>query len=93
MDGTRRRVLYQLNSRWIYGKIVSGFKPWAHDFLLILCVSEQPLLHAAVFLLQMAAVSLLARKYNQYYGQRPGKTGAKPSDIFVYTDNAQSSRR
>jgi len=22
MDGTRRRVLYQLNSRWIYGKIV-----------------------------------------------------------------------
>jgi len=51
MDGTRRRVLYQLNSRWIYGKI--------------------PLLHAAVFLLQMAAVSLLARKYNSYYAQRP----------------------
>ncbi|KAL6703191.1 hypothetical protein ACN47E_010120 [Coniothyrium glycines] len=51
MDSTRRRVLYQLNSRWIYGKI--------------------PLLHAAVFLLQMAAVSLLARKYNSYYAQRP----------------------
>jgi len=48
---SRRRLLYQLNSRWIYGKI--------------------PLLHAAVFLLQMAAVSLLARKYNSYYASRP----------------------
>ncbi|KAH7397064.1 hypothetical protein BKA66DRAFT_231709 [Pyrenochaeta sp. MPI-SDFR-AT-0127] len=51
METSRRRVLYQLNSRWIYGKI--------------------PLLHAAVFLVQMAAVSLLARKYNSYYAQRP----------------------
>ncbi|PSN72983.1 hypothetical protein BS50DRAFT_513931 [Corynespora cassiicola Philippines] len=51
MENTRRRVLYQLNSRWIYGKI--------------------PLLHAAVFLLQMAAVSLLTRKFNSYYAQRP----------------------
>jgi hypothetical protein len=36
--------------------------------------SHQPLLHAAVFLVQMAAVSLLARKYNSYYAQRPGRT-------------------
>ncbi|EUC37653.1 hypothetical protein COCCADRAFT_33179 [Bipolaris zeicola 26-R-13] len=49
--GTRHRLLYQLNSRWIYGKI--------------------PLLHSVVFLLQMAAVSLLTRKYNQYYAARP----------------------
>ncbi|KAF2199922.1 hypothetical protein GQ43DRAFT_375095 [Delitschia confertaspora ATCC 74209] len=30
-----------------------------------------PLLHAAVFLLQMAAVSLLTRKFNSYYARRP----------------------
>jgi len=51
IENTRRRLLYQLNSRWIYGKI--------------------PLLHAAVFLLQMAAVSLLTRKFNSYYAKRP----------------------
>ncbi|KAK7193539.1 Mpv17/PMP22 family protein (vacuolar membrane protein) [Paraphaeosphaeria sporulosa] len=51
IEGTRRRFLYHLNSRWIYGKV--------------------PLLHAAVFLLQMAAVSLLTRKFNSYYAQRP----------------------
>ncbi|KAF2657521.1 hypothetical protein K491DRAFT_323711 [Lophiostoma macrostomum CBS 122681] len=51
IENTRRRLLYQLNSRWIYGKV--------------------PLLHAAVFLLQMAAVSLLTRKFNSYYAKRP----------------------
>jgi hypothetical protein len=30
MDGTGRRVLYQLNSRWIYGKIVSDTAFDAH---------------------------------------------------------------
>ncbi|KAL5415325.1 hypothetical protein PMIN06_000359 [Paraphaeosphaeria minitans] len=51
IEGSRRRFLYHLNSRWVYGKV--------------------PLLHAAVFLLQMAAVSLLTRKFNSYYAQRP----------------------
>jgi len=51
MNSSRQKLLYQLNSRWIYGKI--------------------PLLHAVVFLIQMAAVSLLVRKYNGYYAQRP----------------------
>lgn len=51
IENTRRRLLHQLNSRWIYGKI--------------------PLLHAAVFLLQMAAVSILTRKFNSYYAKRP----------------------
>lgn len=51
MPEATRRLLYQLNSRWIYGKI--------------------PLLHSTVFLLQIMAVSLIARKYNSYYGQRP----------------------
>jgi len=51
IEGSRRRLLYTLNSRWIYGKI--------------------PLLHAAIFLLQMAAVSLLTRKFNSYYASRP----------------------
>jgi hypothetical protein len=37
-------------------------------------LSQQPLLHAVVFLVQMAAVSFLARKYNGYYAQRPGET-------------------
>ena len=53
IEGSRRRLLYTLNSRWIYGKV--------------------PLLHAAIFLLQMAAVSLLTRKFNSYYASRPGK--------------------
>jgi hypothetical protein len=35
MDGTRRRVLYQLNSRWIYGKIVSDTTFDAHEISLI----------------------------------------------------------
>lgn len=30
-----------------------------------------PLLHAAVFLLQMAAVSILTRKFNSYYASKP----------------------
>lgn len=51
IENTRRRLLYQLNSRWIYGKF--------------------PLLHAAIFLLQMAAVSLLTRKFSTYYEKRP----------------------
>jgi hypothetical protein len=51
IEGSRRRLLYTLNSRWIYGKI--------------------PLLHACVFLLEMAAVSLLTRKFNSYYSKRP----------------------
>lgn len=69
IEGTRRRFLYHLNSRWIYGKVVSRTKrrPLAHKLTLV-----QPLLHAAVFLLQMAAVSLLTRKFNSYYAQRPG---------------------
>ncbi|KAF2746396.1 hypothetical protein M011DRAFT_445152 [Sporormia fimetaria CBS 119925] len=51
IEHTRRRLLHQLNSRWIYGKI--------------------PLLHALIFLLQMAAVSFLTRKFNSYYAKRP----------------------
>ena len=34
MDSTRRRVLYQLNSRWIYGKIVRTLALWPTDGLL-----------------------------------------------------------
>ena len=71
MDSSRRRLLYHLNSRWIYGKIVREAPPLrAPTLTWRFC---QPLLHAAVFLVQMAAVSLLARKYNSYYAQRPGR--------------------
>ena len=31
----------------------------------------QPLLHTTVFLFQIMAVSLIARKYNGYYAKRP----------------------
>ncbi|KAL2353876.1 hypothetical protein BJ546DRAFT_979292 [Cryomyces antarcticus] len=47
----RRRLLRQLNSRYIYGKY--------------------PLLHLAVFLFQLAMVSILVRKFNSYYAARP----------------------
>lgn len=37
----------------------------------LLTQSAQPLLHTTVFLLQIMAVSLIARKYNGYYAKRP----------------------
>jgi hypothetical protein len=46
----------------------------------------QPLLHAAVFLLQMAAVSLLTRKFNSYYAQRPGRRQHPPTRVLYLTD-------
>jgi hypothetical protein len=37
----------------------------------LLTYLSQPLLHTTVFLLQIMAVSLIARKYNGYYAKRP----------------------
>lgn len=35
IENTRRRLLYQLNSRWIYGKIVSSHDLTALGIILI----------------------------------------------------------
>lgn len=43
--------------------------------------SEQPLLHAIVFLLEMAAVSILTRKFNSYYASRPGMRHYNDSSV------------
>jgi hypothetical protein len=47
----RKRVLRQLNSRYIYGRY--------------------PLLHAIIALIQITMVSILVRKFNAYYANRP----------------------
>lgn len=47
----RKRVLRQLNSRYIYGRY--------------------PLLHAIIALVQITMVSILVRKFNAYYANRP----------------------
>ncbi|KAI7383417.1 hypothetical protein KC332_g16291, partial [Hortaea werneckii] len=51
INDMRRRLLRQLNSRYIYGRY--------------------PLLHAIVALIQITMVSILIRKFNAYYQDRP----------------------
>ena len=48
-------------------KVVRTRAPW------LAALTRQPLPHAAVFLLQMAVVSLLTRKFNSYYASKPGE--------------------
>ncbi|WPG99641.1 Hypothetical protein R9X50_00246000 [Acrodontium crateriforme] len=51
INDARKRLLRQLNSRYIYGRY--------------------PLLHAIVALIQITMVSILVRKFNGYYADRP----------------------
>ncbi|CAK4033992.1 probable peroxisomal membrane MPV17 and related s [Lecanosticta acicola] len=51
INETRKRLLRQLNSRYIYGRY--------------------PLLHAIIALIQITMVSILVRKFNAYYANRP----------------------
>jgi len=51
VNETRKRLLRQLNSKYIYGRY--------------------PLLHAIIALLQITMVSILVRKFNAYYANRP----------------------
>lgn len=73
IESHRRRILGALNSRYIYGKVVSDRECLAcsRHGSLIHCLS-QPLLHTLVFLLQMAVVSIVTRRFNSYYAARPG---------------------
>jgi hypothetical protein len=73
IESHRRKVLGALNSRYIYGKVVSTFwRPVCtrHESLNH-CLS-QPLLHTLVFLLQIAIMSIVTRRFNSYYAARPG---------------------
>ncbi|SMQ47005.1 unnamed protein product [Zymoseptoria tritici ST99CH_3D7] len=51
INDSRKRLMRQLNSRYIYGRY--------------------PLLHAIVALIQISMVSILVRKFNAYYTNRP----------------------
>ncbi|GIZ40279.1 hypothetical protein CKM354_000362500 [Cercospora kikuchii] len=51
INDTRKRLLRQLNSRYIYGRY--------------------PLLHAIIALIQITMVSILVRRFNAYYANRP----------------------
>jgi hypothetical protein len=74
IETNRRRLLGALNSRYIYGKVVSIYnrKCLACTRRGPLIHFSQPLLHTLVFLLQIAIVSILVRRFNSYYAKRPG---------------------
>ncbi|KIW01310.1 uncharacterized protein PV09_07346 [Verruconis gallopava] len=50
-ESQRRRLLWTLNSRYIYGTV--------------------PLLHTLIFLIEIAMVTVITRKFNSYYAARP----------------------
>jgi hypothetical protein len=51
----------------------------------------QPLLHALVFLLEMAFISILTRRYNSYYAARPGIASESRSEQIEADMNLQFS--
>jgi hypothetical protein len=78
VEHRRRSLLNALNSRWIYGRVpVSN--------LLFHLNHDQPkvtqdadfvfftlqLLHSIIFLIEIAAMSLLLQKFNASYAKRP----------------------
>ncbi|PSK37438.1 Protein sym1 [Elsinoe australis] len=71
IEDMRRRGLRTLNSKYIYGKYVRFYiiwKSWEFDGDLDICV---PLLHILVFITELIMVSLLVRRFNSYYANRP----------------------
>ncbi|THW38029.1 hypothetical protein D6C98_03807 [Aureobasidium pullulans] len=55
----RRQVLWNLNSRYIYGRYLTRL------------LARQPLLHTLVFITELIMVSFLVSKFNSYYAARP----------------------
>ncbi|KAI5244436.1 hypothetical protein E4T43_03801 [Aureobasidium subglaciale] len=74
----RRQVLWNLNSRYIYGRYVSFIHLGHYSYGLSLtcsCAARQPLLHTLVFITELIMVSFLVSKFNSYYAARPGMIG------------------
>jgi protein Mpv17 len=78
-DLQRRRFFRIINSKYIYGRVVSP--PTAAEIEMWKLrehetganSTNQPLVHAVIFLIEMAMVTRLVTKFNSYYGERPGK--------------------
>jgi protein Mpv17 len=77
-DIQRQRFLRAINSKYIYGTIVSDLKACTLCALSeephtdTTSVGQQPLLHAIVILLEMAIIARITAKFNAYYGAHPG---------------------
>ena len=95
VNETRKRLLRQLNSRYIFGKYVCLAYLSCKGVLRVrrkkrkrrFCLEQsnahvqtladycelvlQPLLHAIVFVIQFTMVTILVRKFNGYYANRP----------------------
>lgn len=73
----RRRFFRIVNSKYIYGRVVSH--PSATDTSKLperetnTDSHNQPLLHTVIFLIEMAIATRLITKFNSYYAERPGK--------------------
>jgi protein Mpv17 len=74
-DIQRQRFLRAINSKYIYGTIVSELKVCTFSeepHTDTTSVGQQPLLHAIVILLEMAIIARITAKFNAYYGAHPG---------------------
>jgi len=89
-DIQRQRLLRAINSKYIYGTIVSKpLAPFQLNYLMYATLQEkqtdttsvgpQPLLHAIVILLEMAIIARITAKFNSYYAAHPGKQLFEPS--------------
>lgn len=83
----RRKFFRTINSKYIYGRVVSRFKrtpsPIVCDVLstvadskirrlLLIHLARQPLVHTVIVLIEMAIIGRLVAKFNSYYADRPG---------------------
>jgi protein Mpv17 len=83
----RRKFFRTINSKYIYGRVVSLSRqvlslgiggvcqPWwipKTEILVLIHFSRQPLVHTVIFFIEMAILGRLAAKFNSYYADRPG---------------------
>ena len=68
LETSRRKTLDFLNSRYIYGRVVSTLRASCSVNLL---THEQPLLHSIIFIIELAMAARLMAKFNSYYASRP----------------------
>jgi protein Mpv17 len=83
----RRKFFRTINSKYIYGRVVSVSRrvlspviggvcqQWQipkTGLLVLIHFSRQPLVHTVIFLIEMAILGRLAAKFNSYYADRPG---------------------
>lgn len=74
---TRRRFLRTINSKYVYGKVVSIASIVFYLLQVTICVgtlltvTRQPLVHLVIIFIELAVMSRLIAKFNGYYASRP----------------------